>query len=151
MKFDIVHSTHIATTPERLYEALTTQQGIAGWWTPEVEAEPTVGSINEMRFLGTTLKFRVDALEPARSVAWSTVEAPAQWDDTQVLFHITPEDDDLVNLQFRHRGFASSEDGFGITSYSWAQYMRSIKLLLETGEGEPFGTKGSQLAGTSPR
>lgn len=148
MSFDIVHSIEIAATPERLYEALTTQQGIAGWWTPEVKAEPVVGSINELNFQGTTLKFRVEKLKPARHVAWSSVEVPPQWKDTQVLFDITP-DGDMVHLTFRHVGFASLEGDFGITSYSWAQYIRSIKLLLETGEGEPFGSRGSQLAGTT--
>lgn len=148
MKFDIVHSTDIATTPERLYEALTTQKGIAGWWTPDVKAEPVVGSINEMKFQGTTLKFRVDELEPVRHIAWSSVEVPSQWEDTRVLFDITP-DGDMVNLRFRHVGFASLEGDFGITSYSWAQYVRSIKLLLETDEGEPFASRGSRLAGTT--
>jgi hypothetical protein len=148
MKFDIVHSIDIATTPERLYEALTTQKGIAGWWTPDVKAEPVVDSINELNFQGTTLKFRVDKLEPACHVAWSSVEVPPQWEDTRVLFDITP-DGDMVNLKFRHADFASLEGDFGITSYSWAQYVRSIKLLLETGEGEPFGTRGSRRAGTT--
>jgi len=148
MKFDIVHSIDIKTTPERLYEALSTRKGIAGWWTPDVKAEPTVGSLNELSFMGTTLKFRVDRLEPARHVAWSSVDVPPQWENTQVLFDITPEDD-MVNLKFKHAGFASLDGDFGITSYSWAQYVRSIKLLLEDGEGEPFGSKGSRLAGTT--
>ncbi len=148
MKFDIVHSIDIATTPERLYDALTTRKGIAGWWTPDVKAEPVVGTVNEMSFVGTTLKFRVDELEPARHVAWSSVDVPPQWKNTQVIFDITPEED-MVNLKFRHNGFTSLDGDFGITSYSWAQYVRSIKLLLETGEGEPFGTEGSRLAGTT--
>lgn len=148
MKFDIVHSIDIATTPERLYEALTTQKGIAGWWTPDVKAEPVVNSVNELNFQGTTLKFRVDKLEPARHVAWSSMDVPPQWEDTRVLFDITP-DGDMVNLKFSHAGFTSLEGDFGITSYSWAQYVRSIKLLLETGEGEPFGSRGSRLAGTT--
>jgi uncharacterized protein YndB with AHSA1/START domain len=148
MKFDIVHSVDIETTPDRLYEAITTQEGLAGWWTPQVEAEPMMGALNEFHFTGTTLTFRVDQLEPARHVAWSSVQVPPDWEGTQVLFDITPEDD-TVNLRFSHTGFASTGGSFGVTSYSWAQYLRSIKLLLETGEGEPFGSAGSRLAGTT--
>ncbi len=51
--------------------------------------------------------------------------------------------------RFSHAGFASPGGSFGVTSYAWAQYVRSIKLLLETGEGEPFGSRGSRLAGTT--
>ena len=50
MTYDIVHSVDIETTPERLYEAIATQKGLAGWWTPQVKAEPTVGALNEFHF-----------------------------------------------------------------------------------------------------
>ncbi len=148
MKFDIVHSVDIATTSDRLYEVITTQKGLAGWWTPQVKVEPIVGALNEFYFVGTTLTFRVDKLEPARHVAWLSGRVPSDWEGTQVLFDITSEGD-TTNLRFSHTGFVSTDGSFGVTSYSWAQYLRSIKLLLETGEGEPFGSKGSRLAGTT--
>jgi uncharacterized protein YndB with AHSA1/START domain len=148
MAFDIVHSVDIKTTPDHLYETITTQKGLAGWWTPQVKAEPMVGAINDFHFMETTLRFRVDRLEPARHVAWSSVLVPSDWEETHVLFDITPGNT-TVNLRFSHTGFASLGGSFGVTSYSWAQYLRSIKLLLETGEGEPFGSKGSRLAGTT--
>jgi uncharacterized protein YndB with AHSA1/START domain len=148
MKFDIVHSVDIEATPERLYDAITTQLGLAGWWTPQVKAEPKVGALNEFHFVDTTLKFRVDRLEPDHHVSWSSVQVPSDWEGTQVTFDITPEGN-TVNLRFSHIGFASTGGSFGVTSYSWAQYLRSIKLLLETGEGEPFGSVGSRLAGTT--
>jgi uncharacterized protein YndB with AHSA1/START domain len=148
MKFDIVHSVDIKTTPDRLYEAITTPKGLAGWWTPQVKAEPTTGALNEFYFEGTTLKFRVDKLEPVRRVVWSSIQVPPDWEGTHVLFDITPGDN-TVNLRFGHMGFASTDGSFGVTSYSWAQYLRSIKLLLETGQGEPFGSTGSRLAGTT--
>ncbi|HEY1351983.1 MAG TPA: SRPBCC domain-containing protein [Ktedonobacteraceae bacterium] len=148
MTFDIVHSIDIETTPERLYDAVTTGKGIAGWWTPDAKARPEVGTVNEMGFMGMVLKFRVDRLEPARHASWSSLQVPPSWENTQVRFDITP-DGDMVTLTFTHAGFTSTSGDFGITSYSWAQYIRSIKLLLETGEGEPFGSKGSRLAGTT--
>lgn len=148
MTCNIVHSVDIETTADRLYEAIVTQKGLAGWWTPQVKVEPVVGTLNEFYFMGTTLVFRVDKLEPARHVAWSSVEVPSDWEGTQVLFDITPQGE-TVNLKFSHVGFASYGGSFGVTSYSWAQYLRSIKLLLETGEGEPFGSTGSRLAGTT--
>jgi uncharacterized protein YndB with AHSA1/START domain len=148
MTFDIVHSVDIETTPDHLYEAITTPKGLAGWWTPQVKVEPTVGALNKFTFTGTTLAFRVDTLEPTRHIGWSSVQVPPDWEGTQVMFDITPKND-TVNLRFSHTGFASPGGSFGVTSYSWAQYLRSIKLLLETGKGEPFGSTGSRIAGTT--
>lgn len=148
MTFDIVHGINIKTTPDRLYEAITTQKGLAGWWVPKVKAEATVGAINEFPFEGLTVTFRVDKLEPGRHVAWSSAQVPSDWENTQILFDITP-DGDIVNLKFRQTGFASLEGFYPLSNYSWAQFVRSLKLLLETGEGEPYGSEGSRLAGTS--
>ena len=92
-----MHSIAIETTPGRLYEAITTKPG----------ARRMVDALNEFRFEGTTLTFRVDALEPACHIAWSSVQVPPDWEGTQVLFDITPGDD-TVNLRFSHTGFAST-------------------------------------------
>ena len=75
-------------------------------------------------------------------------QVPPDWQGTQVRFDIMPGENN-VNLSFSHTGFQSLDGSFGVTSYSWAQYLRSIKLLLEMGEGEPFGSPGSRLAGTT--
>ncbi len=54
-------------------------------------------------------------------------------------------------LRFSQTGFDPDHGLFSCFSYLWAQYMRSLKLLLETGEGEPYGSPGSRAAGTTPR
>jgi uncharacterized protein YndB with AHSA1/START domain len=144
-----VLSVNIKTTPERLYEVLTTQKGLSGWWTPNVKAEPTVGAIDEFYFGDVVVKFRVDKLEPGRHVAWSGVQQIfPDWEGTLISFDITPEGDG-VNLKFSQTGFESLEGTYAVSNYSWAQFLRSIKLLIETGEGEPFGSAGSRRAGTS--
>lgn len=148
---DIVLSVDVETTPDKVYEALTTQQGLAGWYTPETKAEPKVGTVIEFKFADlTTLKFRVEALEPGRSVTWSGVQVPGDWEGTRIRFDITPQSD-MVNLQFTQTGLPPAYRDFGVFSYLWGQYLRSLKTLVETGKGEPFGSTASRLAGTTPR
>ncbi len=72
----IVHELDIAATPDRLYQALTTSAGLAGWWTPEASAAEAVGGLNELRFGSMALRFRVDALDSGRHVAWTGVDVP---------------------------------------------------------------------------
>jgi uncharacterized protein YndB with AHSA1/START domain len=40
---DIRHRVGIAAPPARVYEALTTTEGLSGWWTRIVEGDPTHG------------------------------------------------------------------------------------------------------------
>ena len=56
-----------------------------------------------------------------------------------------------VTLRFSHTGFKAMTPVVAFTSYAWAQFLRSLKLLLETGQGEPFGSPASLGAGTTPR
>jgi uncharacterized protein YndB with AHSA1/START domain len=136
---DIVHVVEIKTTPDRLYEAVTTQQGLTGWWTRSVKAEPKVGAVNEFGFgHGMDFKLRVEALDAARHVEWSSVQGPPDWTGTRIKFDIMPATDGAT-LRFTHGGFQSTGGGFGVYSYSWAQFLRSLKLLCETGKGEPGG------------
>jgi hypothetical protein len=58
---DIVHEIDIATSPERLYEALTTQAGLSGWYIPETTAAADVGAMIEFKFSTlTTLKLLLE-------------------------------------------------------------------------------------------
>lgn len=148
---DIVHEIDIETTPARIYAAITTQQGLSRWYTPDTKAEPQVGSIIEFKFSTlTTLKFRVEKLEPDRHVAWAGLQVPDEWKTTPITFDIAPGGDSAV-LTFRQAGFTRDYEALGGFSYCWAQYVRSLKLLLETGKGEPFGSAESIACGTTPK
>jgi uncharacterized protein YndB with AHSA1/START domain len=151
MKSDILLSVDIQTTPQQLYEAITTQQGLAGWYTPKTKAEPRMGAVIELKFDElTTLKFHVDEIEAERHVIWSGVQVPTDWEGTHIRFDMTPQGN-MVNLQFSQTGLPPAYEDLGVFSYLWGQYLRSLKVFLETGEGEPFGSAGSRLAGTTPQ
>lgn len=151
MQPSIVLRVDIETTPEQLYDAITTQKGLAGWYTPQTKAEPRVGTMVELQFdESTTLMFCVDELEAESHVTWSGVQVPSDWEGTRIQFDLTSHGD-LVTLQFHQTGLPPAYDDLSCLSYLWSQYLRSLKAFLETGEGEPYGSAGSRLAGTTPR
>jgi hypothetical protein len=48
---DVLLEVPISAPPERVYQAITEQAGLASWWTPDVsKAEPRIGSVAEFRF-----------------------------------------------------------------------------------------------------
>jgi len=147
---DIIHSLEIETTPEKLFEALSTDDGIAAWWT-KARTQNRVGGLNEFDFRGTAATFRVEKLEPGKMVGWSAEQVPPDWKDTHVLFEVSKDQRGSVLLRFSHTGFKAMTPLVAFSSYAWAQYLRSLKLFLETGKGEPFGSPASIAAGTTPR
>jgi uncharacterized protein YndB with AHSA1/START domain len=147
---NIIHELQIQTTPEKLYEALSTDDGISAWWT-KAKTQPKVGAINEFDFRGNAATFRVEKLEPGKVVGWSAEQVPPDWKGTRVLFELIKGESGSVVLRFSHTGFEVMTPLVAFSSYAWAQYLRSLKLYLETGKGEPFGSPASVAAGTSPR
>jgi uncharacterized protein YndB with AHSA1/START domain len=148
---DIIHGLEIETTAEKLFAALSTDRGIAAWWT-KAKTQPKVGGINEFAFGSGVVTFRVEKLEPGKAVAWAADQVPPDWKGTQVRFELSDgTGGGTVSLRFSHTGFKTMTPVVAFTSYAWAQFLRSLKLLLETGQGEPFGSPASLAAGTTPR
>ena len=147
---EIRHTVTIRASREQLYRTLTTAEGIAGWYSPETKAEPTVGALVECTFRHYgTLKFRVRAMTPNREVQWTVVQGPPEWLDSTLTFDLA-EVDGKTEFTFSHAGLPDDYDAFSAFNYLWGQYVRSIKRYAETGLGEAFGSEASIAAGTTP-
>jgi uncharacterized protein YndB with AHSA1/START domain len=144
---DIVHSVGVDARSERLLSALTTDKGLAAWYAPATHADARVGGTIVFTFATATLRFRIEELGPS-CVVWSVMEAVPGWTGSRITFEIVPTDDG-VNLTFRQTGLPEDYAQYGSFNYLWAQYVRSLKLSVETGTGEPFGSPESLAAGTS--
>jgi uncharacterized protein YndB with AHSA1/START domain len=135
---DIQHSLTIAAPPERVWPALTTLDGVAGWWSighTELEGDPGVLG-GEFRFQSraVVIRMRVEALDPLRHVRWRPVEAnaPGGWVGTTITFDLTA-DTAGTRLDFVHQGFAENNEGYRLVTGGWAQYLDNLKRLVETG------------------
>ena len=147
MQSKIILTTDITANAHQVFEVITTQAGLAGWYTPEAKVD---GTQVELRFGQlTTLKFAVREVEIDQRVVWSGVQVPADWRNTRITFTIAT-DGTMAHLTFVQDGLPQDYQDLGSFAYLWAQYLRSIKMLVETGSGEPFGSKASRQAGTTP-
>jgi uncharacterized protein YndB with AHSA1/START domain len=62
---DILHRTAIKdATPAEVYAALTTVDGLAGWWTEKVGGATGVGDVIEFGFDNASIDVEVAELEP---------------------------------------------------------------------------------------
>lgn len=113
---DVLLEVPIAARPDEVYEAITEQRGLSSWWTPDVVAQPRVGSIAEFIFTGGpggrfVTKMEIVALEPGRKVYWSVKEGVPDWAGTRVTWDLTPVEHG-TRVRFGHRDYASIEGSF---------------------------------------
>ena len=134
---DILHRIGVeAATPETVYEALTTVEGLAGWWTDDTKGESGVGDVLAFRFPNGGFDMEVVELQPAERVTWRVVDGPAEWIGTTVDWRLHQADGWTIVL-FAHQGWAEPVEFMHHCSTKWATFLVSLKSLLETGEGSP--------------
>jgi uncharacterized protein YndB with AHSA1/START domain len=135
---DILHKVGIKSSAAEVYAALTTPEGLAGWWTTDTRGKGNdVGGVLQFRFaVGGGFDMKVVELEPGRRVLWEVVDGPEEWLGTHVDFALS-QDDEWTGVLFRHLGWKEPVEFMHHCSTKWATYLVSLKSLVETGKGAP--------------
>jgi uncharacterized protein YndB with AHSA1/START domain len=132
---DILHRVGMTADPAKVYEALTTVDGLAGWWTTDTtgDAEGTL----QFRFgdLGG-FDMKVLDLRPNARVQWEVVDGPAEWIGTTVSFDLK-QDGEWTIVLFAHAGWREPVEFMSHCSTKWAIFLMSLKALVESGAGAP--------------
>ena len=134
---DIHHRIGVRpSSPDDVYAALTTLDGLSGWWTTDTTGDPGPGGTIAFRFPPGGFDMEVVELVPGERVRWRVVDGPPEWIDTTIDWEISQVDDFTIVL-FTHAGWAEPVDFLHHCSTKWAVYLLSLKELLETGTGSP--------------
>jgi len=139
--FDILHRVGIKASSDKVYAALATPEGVAGWWTTDTTGDSKAGGMIKFRFtdhgreLGV-FDMKILELRPNESVAWQVVNGPKEWVGTNIRFALKQEDDFTVIL-FKHEGWKEPVEFMYHCSTKWATFLLSLKALGETGKGRP--------------
>jgi len=134
---DILHRIGVEqTSPEQVYEALTTLNGLSGWWTETTSGETDPGGVIDFRFGADHIVVRVAEAEPGRRVRWEVVDGPQDWIGTSVQFDLRQDGAHTI-VMFRHIGWREPVEFMHQCSTKWATFLMSLKQLLETGAGAP--------------
>lgn len=156
----IYHQLMIGAPAEKVYQAITTREGLAGWWTPGAEAKPESGSMARFPFGSPYFKeMKITELKPFERVKWDCIAGADEWIGTTLSFKLEsgdlamlaashPETGDQIRqlknsdkatlLTLKHDNWKDYTPMFAECSYTWGRFLRSLKLLCETGKGTPW-------------
>lgn len=136
--FAISHRVGIEALPERIYKALTTDEGLKQWWTNDITGAGGVGSVIKFRFNGGGPDFIVKELIVNKSVRWEhSGDVPEAWMGTEIYFQLQIDDKQTFVL-FTHSNWKESTDFMAHCSTKWAVFLISLKEAVETNQGRPF-------------
>ena len=138
---DILHRVGIKSSLDEVYKALTTREGLAGWWTNNTQGESKVGGVLQFRFSAGGaeiggMEMKVLELDPAKRVLWQVVGGPEEWIGTRISWELK-QDGEYCIVLFKHQDWKEPVEFMHHCSTKWAIFMMSLKSLVETGKGAP--------------
>lgn len=131
---DIFHDFPIRATSQRVFDAVSTPEGLDQWWTKKSSGQPHPGAEYELWF-GPKFDWRgmVVACVPPSHFELQITSADQDWMGTRVGFRLEPNGD-LTNVHFYHTGWPAANEHWRVSSYCWAMYLRIMRRYLEFGE-----------------
>ena len=141
---DIMHLIKIHASSERVFDAITTADGIRQWWTRDAAIEPKLGATGEFGFNGKRFvaKVTIEEFDPSARLRWKLTNSA--WPGVDIEFQLST-DRDATNLLFAHRGFPRADEALASATTRWGFYLFSLKQYLQTGRGTPHPDDGEGL------
>ncbi|MDP4537060.1 SRPBCC domain-containing protein [Alkalimonas collagenimarina] len=132
---NIEHIQYVNATASQVYQALTTEAGLAAIWTQELVFTAEVDAINEFRFGDETpTKMQITKLTPNQGMSWLCVNSDPEWIGTSVHFQLH-ETGGKTSVTLRHTDWRELTDFYRFCNYNWAIFLLSLKEYCEAGTG----------------
>lgn len=135
----IKHQILIKESPTKVYEALTSENGLKQWWTADTSAEEHVGGKAEFGFdhRRTVFRMELEELQPMKKVVWSCHGDHPEWDGTRLSWELASEGEDTM-LRFTHSGWRNLSDFCAMCNSTWGELMYRLRNYVEGREPGPL-------------
>jgi len=137
----------LEANPAAVYAALTTPEGLRGWWTQDCDVQAKTGDTNHFRFGPNHKDMRIERLEPGHEVRWLCTGAHIavdqltrrdEWVGTQPVFRLTPQGNGWTRLDFEHIGLVPNFECYTLCCDGWRYFLASLEQFVKTGQGTPY-------------
>ena len=132
------HKITIDGSEEEVFEAITTVNGLKGWYSSDVSGKGDKGG--EMTFSFTEkegpLRWKVTEAERGSLVRWECIQGPGKSAGTTATFHLSGSGNKTI-VEFEHEGFQESDEKLKTCNTLWGALMHHLKQFVETEQPKP--------------
>ncbi len=135
---DIYHDFPIRASADRVFDAISSPEGLSVWWTRRATGEPVKDSTYELFFgPGYDWRAKVRSCTPGSEITWEFTSAEPEWVGSVLRFELR-ESGGVTQVRFSHTGWPDAGKHFRTSSYCWAMYLRLLRRYVEHGEIIPY-------------
>ena len=129
----------IGASRSRVHDGLSSLDGLAGWWTPQVEGDATAGGDLTFHFDDQHVRIHVDTNGPT-AVAWTCREHTKfpEWSGTHITFALRAPSPNETAVDFEHEGLEPECDCHEMCSRGWEHYLASLAGWATGAGGSPW-------------
>ena len=135
---DIFHDLPIKASLDRVFQAVSTAEGLDCWWTKRSDGKPSHGAEYELWF-GPEYDWRAKVTRCVLNSEFELemVQADSDWTGTRVGLQLEKRGD-ATWVRFHHTGWPTANEHYRISCNCWAMYLRILRRYLEHGESVPY-------------
>ena len=127
----------IQGSPEQVYAALTTVDGIRAWHAPGARGTGEIGTEWVFPYAGhPEFVWEVVASDEPTRVDWRCTGGPGDSAGTTATFTIGPAGDRTV-VELRHAGWPGTHGNFRKCNTTWGVLLHHLRDYVETGDAAP--------------
>jgi uncharacterized protein YndB with AHSA1/START domain len=132
------HRITVEALKQRVYEAITTELGLQGWYTPSVHGSASHGEHLQLHFKSKAGPFhwKINEVAPGSVVQWECLEGPGASRGTIATFHLS-ECDGRTIVELDHDGIDEEDAKRKTCNSMWGALMLHLKRFVETGKADP--------------
>ena len=131
--FSIIHNFTIHSNAKKVFETISTPEGLNNWWTLKCSGKPALNEEYNLNFTDEYDWFaKISKFEENKFIEFSMVKAMEDWMPTKFGFELN-EDGNQTHVHFYHTNWQEQNQHYGITSYCWANLLRQMKVYIEKG------------------
>lgn len=137
----IHHVCEVDAKPGAVWAALTSERGLASWWSTKVSAaQAAVGSVVHFTFRGDfNPDMKIEELDANKKLVWRCVGGHDKWAGGAFKFELEPIDDKRTRLRFwQFYAVELADDYYGTYNFNWGYYLESLSKYCATGKGTPY-------------
>lgn len=130
----IDHQINISGSPEQVFDALSTLDGVQGWNTPNASGTGAVGSEWTFAFADhPEFGWEITASDAPRSLAWRCSRGPGDSVGTTATFTVVPASDGRTVVELTHAGWPGTHGNFRKCNTTWGVLLHHLRDYVETG------------------
>ena len=149
---NIHHELLIAAPAEKIYDAITSQEGLSAWWTPGTTAKPELDSVARFPFGPEYFKeMKITELKPCAQVKWICITGADEWIGSTISFKLRPGDKETLSnsnpeikgqiqqqrsdngtlLIFHHDDWKEYTPMFAECNYTWGNSCEAVNYCVK--------------------